>query len=471
MLVVLGVLAFVPSGRAQAPISARFAFADTTLLRDTLGLKFDRLFETADSLSMLPDSLRAQMIRYRLPMYRLIAMADSMGMPVDSVGVIITRERFNPLAAGDISRGTFRYTSGYNITKTTTVWTNGGDFTLTRGKMFVRNGTTIVMDRSTAGGRVSLRQTRESTTEANWKTSPNLSVGGRALITGFDAFDPASTSNEGETKSEFQVSTRTRKQFSRQVQSDLNMFAGTLNLRNVSQVKRGFSGDVNGRVRVTRGQWLSHDLSGGVNGNIARTGVPTSSVQLGTHDLAATLRGTAQLYQSSPVSANLNYSARRSTVERPEADTVSRLLTSGYTVDGTLRMRLDNDRFLNLSANKGFSRSLTGVLNDLGFRAQARWAQGLWAFDSDYATSSRTPSSCGAPTRPPTATRRQPPGQRPAHPAVRPSDHHQAEWQHLAGAVAAGRTRGRRGAAHHAARQLPAVLPRRSALHRERTTQ
>ena len=74
LLVVPAVLAFVPSGRAQAPVSARFAFADTTLLRDTLGLKFDRLFETADSLRMLPDSLRAQMIRYLLPMFRLIML-------------------------------------------------------------------------------------------------------------------------------------------------------------------------------------------------------------------------------------------------------------------------------------------------------------------------------------------------------------------------------------------------------------
>ena len=391
LLVALGVLAFVPSGRAQAPISARFAFADTTLLRDTLGLRFDRLFETADSLQMLPDSLRAQMIRYRLPMPRLLAMADSMGMPVDSVGVIIARERFNPLVAGDVTKGTFRYTSGYNVAKTTTVWTNGGDFTLNRGKMFLRNGTSIVMDRSTAGGRVSLRQTRESTTEANWRTSPNLSVGGRALITGFDSFDPASTSNEGETKSEFQASARTRQQWSRQVQSDLNTFFGTLNLRNVSQIKRGFTGDVNGRLRAQRGQWLSHDVSGGINGNLARTRRPSSTTDLGTHDLAATLRGTAQLFQAAPVSANVNYSARRSTVETPtEADTVTRLLTSGYTVDGTLRLRLDNDRFLNVSANTGSSTSLTGTRDDLGFRAQARWVRGVWALDADFANLTKT---------------------------------------------------------------------------------
>ena len=52
--------------RGQTPIPARFAFADTTLLRDTLGLKFDRLFPLADSLHVSPDSLRAISVRYRL---------------------------------------------------------------------------------------------------------------------------------------------------------------------------------------------------------------------------------------------------------------------------------------------------------------------------------------------------------------------------------------------------------------------
>src|SRR5689334_21356253 len=80
--VVTGLMALTPVSRAQTPPSPRFAFADTTLLRDTLGLRFDRLFETADSLGMLPDSLRAQIIRYRLPMWRLVAMADSMRIPV-----------------------------------------------------------------------------------------------------------------------------------------------------------------------------------------------------------------------------------------------------------------------------------------------------------------------------------------------------------------------------------------------------
>ena len=40
---------------------------------------------------MLPDSLRAQIIRFRLPLRRLVSMADSMGVPVDSVGAVIAR--------------------------------------------------------------------------------------------------------------------------------------------------------------------------------------------------------------------------------------------------------------------------------------------------------------------------------------------------------------------------------------------
>ena len=77
LVLLLGVAGSVLPGRAQAPVSRRFAFADTTLLRDTLGLRFDRLFETADSLQMLPDSLRSKMIRFRLPMVRLTQVGDN----------------------------------------------------------------------------------------------------------------------------------------------------------------------------------------------------------------------------------------------------------------------------------------------------------------------------------------------------------------------------------------------------------
>jgi hypothetical protein len=383
--VLAGLLLQVLPGRALPP-SSRFAFADTTLLRDTLGLRFDRLFATADSLRMLPDSLRAQMIRFGLPIGRLLAMADSMRVPVDSVGAVITRERFNPLAniAGG-ARTTFKYTSGWNVGKTNTTWTNGADYSLVRGPMFLRNGTNINMERNTNGGRLSLRQNRESTSEASWKLSPGMSVGGRAALSGFDAQDPGSVSNEGETKSEFQLSTRTRQTFNRELSSELNMFGGYLDLKNFSLIKRGLSGDANGRVRFARGDWLSHDFTGGVNGNLSRTRKPTSITALRTQDYSVTARGALQIYQQAPVSLNLNYSARKTLVETPtDADTVNRFKTSAATLDATVRFRASNDRYLNVSVNAGTNNSLQGKREDQGLRAQARWVRDAWAFDADY---------------------------------------------------------------------------------------
>lgn len=385
--VLIGLVAQSLPGRAQTSTSARFAFADTTLLRDTLNLKFDGLFERADSLRMLPDSLRALMIRFRLPMLRMIAMADSMGVPVDSVGAVITRESFNPLsqAASVGSRTTFKYTSGYNVGRTSSTWSNGADYTMVRGPLFLRNGTNIVMDRSTTAGRLSLRQTRESTSEANWRLNRGLSVGGRAALSGFDNLDPGSTSNEGETKSDIQLSTRTRQQLLRDLASEFNLFAGLLDLKNFSQLKRGLSGDFNGRLRYNRGAWLSHDLTGGVNGNLARTRRPSAENTLRTSDFSGTARGALQVFAAAPVGLSVNYSARNTRVETPtDNETINRLLTSGASVDATVRMRLNNDRYLNLTANTGQNRTLQGTRRDKGVRAQARWAQGVYALDADY---------------------------------------------------------------------------------------
>src|SRR5258706_3646164 len=259
-------------GRAQAPPSSRFAFADTTLLRDTVDLHFGGLFELADSLRMLPDSLRAQMIRYRLPFQRLVAMADSMGVPVDSVGVLIDRERFNPLSSRFAGAGqnSFRYTSGYDIGRITTTWTNGADYSLQRGPMLLTNHTTVQLQRTNSTSGLSLRQERSSRSEASWKLAQNLSLGGVAALSGFDSSDPGSLFNEGERKSEFQLSSRAQPQSGREVQTKLSALAGYLDLKNRSLVKRGLSGDLSGSSRILRGSWLSHDVTAGVNGNLSR---------------------------------------------------------------------------------------------------------------------------------------------------------------------------------------------------------
>jgi len=115
-------------GRAQ-DASGRFAFADTTLMRDTLGLHFARLFPLADSLNITPDTLRALAIRYRYQPERLVSLADSLQMPVDSVGPYFDRERFNVLStAGQQARNNFRYTTGYIVGLASSSWTNNADW-------------------------------------------------------------------------------------------------------------------------------------------------------------------------------------------------------------------------------------------------------------------------------------------------------------------------------------------------------
>jgi hypothetical protein len=85
------------------------------------------------------------------------------------------------------------------------------------------------------------------------------------------------------------------------------------------------------------------------------------------------------------VGLNVNYAVRSTRVETPtEAETVNRLLTSGASIDATLRLRLDNDRYLNMTANTGNNRTLLGTRRDKGVRANARWSVGSWALDADY---------------------------------------------------------------------------------------
>src|SRR5436190_854369 len=120
----LGLGSYVLPGRAQETPQGRFAFADTTLLRDTLGLTFEGLFPIADSLGMAPQDLRSLSIRYRYTLPRLLKLSDSLHMVVDSVGDFMLRERYNPLATTARRRGNaFTYKSTYNINRFNTTWT------------------------------------------------------------------------------------------------------------------------------------------------------------------------------------------------------------------------------------------------------------------------------------------------------------------------------------------------------------
>lgn len=392
-------------GRAQQAAPARFAFADTTLLRDTLGLHFTGIFPAADSLQLAPDTLRALMIRYRYTLPRLIHLSDSLRVPVDSVGVLLERERFNPLAgnANKGSKNDLRYTSGYTVNRTSTTWTNGGDMNVQRGTKFLHSVTNIEMDRNTYGaGRTSLRQVRSTTAETGWRLSPSLSLGGRANLERYDNKDVGLPSGEADTKSEFQLSTRARRNVGKSATTELNFFSGYLDQKNSTQVKRGLSSDLNGRLRLTAGTWFSHDLNGQVTGNLAKTRRPDALTELNTHDLSSNLRGVMSVFANSPVGVNLNWGLRSTKVESPTSisrrsggidttvitvDTLQSIRTTSNSLDGTLRLRRDNDRFMNLSGSLGHTLASFGTRDDKGGRATARWVFRGYALDANYGDS------------------------------------------------------------------------------------
>jgi hypothetical protein len=390
VLLAVGLTAAVLPGRAQQAES-RFFFADTTLLRDTLDLQFDGLFELADSLRVPPDTLRSISVRFRIPLARIVWLSDSLGLPVDSVGPVMLREQFNPLSASIEQIQTFNYASTYNIGQTSTTWANNSGYKLVNGPLFLNNTTNINMDRFKIGGRTVLRQTRNSVSELGWKLSPNLSVGGRANLDRFDTRDPGSISNEGETKNEFQFSARSRQQPRTGVTSELNVFTGVLDLKNSTQEKRGLSGDVNGRVRLTR-SWLTHDLNGQFTGNFAKTRVPGAFDETGTNDNAQNIRGALGLFTSRPIGANLNSSLRRVRVETPtDSGVTQQVRTDNRSIDFDLRMRQNSEATLNMGASYRSTRQSNSVLaraqssrQDLGFNADARYRLFGWLLEPRF---------------------------------------------------------------------------------------
>jgi hypothetical protein len=391
------ILAVIP-GHAQQTTSSRYAFADTTLLRDTLGLRFDRLFPVADSLGLTPDTLRALSVRYRWTLERLVWLSDSLRMPVDSVGVHLDRERSNPLASTAPQLTTFRYNSGYNVQQTSNSWSNTGDYRLVRGSLFLQNTTTIQIDRYTAGTQTSLRQSSSSGTEGGWRFSPDFSLGARVNLDRFNSSDPGSVNDQGESKNDFQFSIRTRQQPRRALRSEVNFFSGLLDLSNFQQIKRGVSADLNGTLRL-QSRYVTHDLSGQMNGNLSRTRTPDAPSSERTSDLSKNLRGTLGLLPGKPVGLNLNYSIRSIRVETPtDSGTTRQVRTFNSSADATLRLRQNNDRYVNATGRYGAQdQAQGGTLNstssrrDLGFGLDGRFLLAGWNLEGRFSlTNSRS---------------------------------------------------------------------------------
>jgi hypothetical protein len=378
---VLAVLAVLPGSAQQSDTSGRFAFADTTLLRDTLDLSFEELFPLADSLRVIPDTLRALSIRYRFPLRRLVHVADSLAVPVDSVGAVLERERFNPLAARTQDVNEYRWTSTYFIQQTSTTWTNASDWNRVRGPLFVINRTYIDLMRTTTGGTTNLRQSRKAETEAGWRFSPGVSLGGRLVVDRFDTRDPGSLNDENDATDDVQVSLRTRQKPRPGLTSELNLFTGFLDQSKTRLIKRGWSGEMNGRVRWQRGRWLTSDVSGQVTGNLARTRLPSALTDVDTRDRSANVGGTLGLWTSSPVGVNLNYRIRDVLVETPlDSGRIQQVQTGNNSADLSIRGRLDESRQLSVSGgyrtSKGAQSTSLSSINtrrDLEMSVEGRY--------------------------------------------------------------------------------------------------
>src|SRR5437867_6570010 len=206
----LGVILATSPARAQEPVSVRYAFSDTTLLRDTLGLRFPRLFPLSDSLQILPDTLRALSIRYLWSLERLVTLADSLGVPVDSVGPVLQREQAYVLNASHGTHNSFSYNTGYTVGQTQSAWTNTTEYGLQHGPVFMHNSTTVELDRYRVGALTSVRQSRLSATEQGWRYSPEFSLGGRVGLERLNNRDPTTARSYGETTNEYQISMRSR---------------------------------------------------------------------------------------------------------------------------------------------------------------------------------------------------------------------------------------------------------------------
>ena len=398
-------------GRAQQAPQGRYAFADTTLLRDTLGLKFDGLFPLADSLGITPDTLRALSIRYRYPLARLVTLSDSLGAPVGSVGVIMRRERFNPLMTRGARRtNDFAYNSTYSVGQSTTLWTNSADYNLVQGQIYLGVNTLVSTDRYRAGGFTTEKLTRTSRTEAGWRFSPNFSAGGLVDINRYESRALGAFGNEDETRGDYKLSIRSRQQPRPGLTSELNVNSGVVDLSSTTQEKRGLSGEVNGRVRYARG-WITHDVSGQVNGNTARSRVPGDLDYASTQDLNTNLRGTLGVLSASPLAVNVNYNLRDTRTESPtsvrgvdgDSTVIQKIRTGGQGIDLSLRLRRDNDRYLSFGSKLGNSRTASATQptaqntrNDQGLSLSGRYGFGRWSLDGSF---SRTLSTTEYPRR------------------------------------------------------------------------
>jgi len=379
-------------GRAQQAPGGRFAFADTTLMRDTLGLTFEGLFPIADSLGMPPADLRDLSIRYRYSLARILKLSDSLHVVVDSVGPVMLRERFNPLATSARRRGSeFTYGSTYGIQRYSTTWTNTTTFFVPIGKVLINGTTSSEFNRLQTVGGTNLDQTRALHTGAGWKFSRNLSASASMDLSRRDN-RARGIYNSKTDDNNFSLSVTNRHQPRRGMTSELSFSGGIADYNGSDYVKRSFSGGLNGKVRNVSGSWFTHDLSAGYNGNLGNTRLPTASEFSRSKDASGTLRGTLGIFSNAPIGLNLNYNLRDQKVETPtDSGRVQQVLTGGQGIDMTLRFRQGNDRYISVAPRLANSQTASATSpttqnsrRDRGVTMSGRYGFGTMSLDGNF---------------------------------------------------------------------------------------
>jgi len=316
----------------------RYATRDTTILRDTLGLTFERLFPLADSLRRAPEDLKLMSATWRWSLARLVKMADSLDVPIDSVGPRIDRERFNPLANVAL-QNSMTYTSIYAPSASGNSWGNTLDHNFRRGPITSTNNISVTQQQNGQGGRNGTNEQRSAHSNLSWRFSNQLSAGADALLGRIDDVTPSGLNSFFSHDDNYGFSVNARPHAFLGITPTLYTKLGIQSTDQLAFQKHGFKWEGNGSFRSAVG-WFTHDVQ---------------------------LSGSTSNFTASPTDPNPNDDLKYANAQTLDSDThVHGSLNAfrGRKVELTANYQLDNTRIHTLTAVNDTIVSLRNAVRD-----------------------------------------------------------------------------------------------------------
>src|SRR5439155_13009391 len=155
---------------------------------------------------------------------------------------------------------------------------------------------------------------------------------------------------------------RTRQKPTPGISSELNLFAGALNLHNAEQDKRGWSGEANGRYNQKSGRWFVHEVTGKINANLSRIRSLASGTRDDSRDVVGNLNGNLSLFNQSRVGLKTTYNLQTSDVGQPGTlGDITRVKSSRAGADAALRTRLGADGYVSLTQQFAHNDQVTAL--------------------------------------------------------------------------------------------------------------